>query len=236
MEMPCSSSKSAVFAIIVAGGLGKRMGSDLPKQFLPVKGKPILVHTVERFLQSGCFDKIVLVLSKENFSVWNRWAKQYGIPAGSCLLAENGAERYHSVWSGLCAIPDEEGIVFVHDGVRPIVDTEFLKKCLSETRKYGNAIPYTSPVDSIRHFSRYPDTRHSTPQNRAEYALVQTPQCCRLSTLRAAYQKALLSDAPFTDEASVLDFYGEKIHLFEGKRSNVKITTPEDLIWAEHFL
>lgn len=220
------------FAIIVAGGSGTRMNTAVPKQFLMLAGKPILVHTVEAFLQAIDGIEIILVLPADHIGYWKDIAKQY-FPTEKILLVIGGNSRFESVKNGLDSISEPNGLVAVHDGVRPLVIAAIIKESFAQTKLYGNAIVAVDLKDSIRAVN----ADGNTSKNRANYKLVQTPQTFQLSTLRNAYNNgAEQCTSLFTDDASVIEADGEKINLINGSYENIKITTPEDLIIAEAIL
>lgn len=220
------------FVIIVAGGKGLRMGNSLPKQFIPIGGKPLLMHTIETFYQYDENIHIILVLPIAQQEYWQALCKEYGFQR-PYLLANGGDTRFHSVLNGLSLIPKEEkeAIVGVHDGVRPFASVETIERCYNTAEKSGTAVPVTEVVETIRFVS---SASQSHTVNRNEYKLVQTPQVFKLQLLRQAYQQ--LYTEQFTDDASVVEAMGETIHLVSGNRENIKITTPFDLTIAETLL
>lgn len=215
------------YAIIVAGGKGLRMGGPLPKQFIAVGGRPILMHTIDRFREALPGVSIVLVLPAAQQDYWHSLCTQYGFGA-DCLVADGGETRFHSVRNGLALIPDEpHGIVGVHDGVRPFPSVQTIRNCYDTARHTGAAIPVTPVIETLRHVSG-----HTVP--RADYRLVQTPQAFGLQLLKRSYGQPYC-DA-FTDDASVVEAAGHSVTLVEGNRENIKITTPFDLAIAETLL
>ena len=219
------------YVIIVAGGKGLRMGGDVPKQFLPVGGRPVLMRTLERFHQYNIALKIILVLPKAQQDYWLQLCRQYEfhIPY---RLADGGETRFHSVQNGLALIPDDaEGVVGVHDGVRPFVSTEVIARCYETARKSGAAVPVTPVVESLRQLHG-DDTSESVPRD--HYRLVQTPQTFDIQLLKAANRQPYRDT--FTDDASVVESYGHPITLVEGNRENIKLTTPFDLRIAQSLL
>ncbi|KJF44409.1 2-C-methyl-D-erythritol 4-phosphate cytidylyltransferase [Draconibacterium sediminis] len=216
------------FALIVAGGSGNRMGASVPKQFLEIEGKPVLMYTFEAFLRFDPNIEFVLVLPETQLEHWKKLCKEHAF-ATSYKLAFGGENRFQSVKNGLAQIVDD-GIVFIHDGVRPLVTKETIEHCFSEAKKSGNALPVVPPAESIR----YSDEHGNKSVDRSKYFLVQTPQTFDVQTIKEAYQKAQHEN--FTDDASVLENAGHKIHLVNGNRENIKITWPQDLIIAKTFL
>ncbi|WP_075590389.1 2-C-methyl-D-erythritol 4-phosphate cytidylyltransferase [Labilibacter marinus] len=211
--------------VIVAGGSGTRMKSDLPKQFIEWCGKPILMHTIERFYKYSEAMEIVLVLPKNQFTLWDELCQKYdfNIPL---QLANGGATRFESVNNGL-DILEEECLVGVHDGVRPLVSFNTLDNCYKTAEMEGSAIPVTEAFESIREV----DDNMNKAVDRTRYKMVQTPQVFILSKLKEAYNQPF--NSIFTDDASVYEYAGNKVFLTEGNRENIKITTPIDLLIGE---
>lgn len=212
----------------MAGGSGSRMGANTPKQFLPLKGRPILFYTLEAFHNFDPEMGLILVLPADAMAQWHALVEQHQFSIQSQLV-EGGAARFHSVKNGLNSL-QEEGIVGVHDGVRPLVSQNTLERAYSTAGEQGSAIPVIAPVESIRMVAG----ADSRAVNRDNYRLVQTPQCFTTSLLRKAYLQDFQTS--FTDDASVVEAMGETVTLVEGNRENLKITTPEDLKMAEVFL
>ena len=215
-------------AVIVAGGKGLRMSNDVPKQFILLKNKPILMHTIETFYNFDSSIKIILVLPKEHILLWQQLCEKYGFRI-NCVIAEGGKERFFSVKNGLNFV-DEKSIVAVHDGVRPFVSGKTLENCFNTAELLGNAVPVVPLNESIRLIENGAN-RHI---NRANLRIVQTPQVFRAEILKAAYLQNF--DEKFTDDASVAETFGETINLVDGNSENIKITTPFDLKTAESFL
>lgn len=212
------------YIIIVAGGKGLRMGSDIPKQFLPIGGKPVLMRTIERFHHFSEALRIILVLPKTQQAYWHELCEQYQFDV-PYLLADGGETRFHSVQHGLALIPDDaQGVVGVHDGVRPFPAIDVIRRCYDTARTAKAVIPVTPVVETLRHI-----TEGTKP--RGDYRLVQTPQTFDIQLLKAANRQPF-SEA-FTDDASVVESYGHAITMVEGNRENIKITTPFDLAIAE---
>ena len=212
------------YALIVAGGKGLRMGGDVPKQFLPIDGKPILMHTIEAFRKALDNIEIVLVLPADQHDYWQELCKKHRFLSPE-LVARGGETRFHSVKNGLALLPDnEEAIVGVHDGVRPFVSKETIERCFAEAAKGKAVVPVVPVVETIRQI--LPDGK-SVTRPRDEYRLVQTPQTFPLALLKEAYQQPFSES--FTDDASVVEAFGKEIVMVEGNRENIKITTPSDL-------
>jgi len=216
------------YVIIVAGGKGLRMGSDVPKQFLPVGGKPVLMRTISRFREYSSTLGIVLVLPREQHEYWQQLCRDYSF-SEQYIVACGGETRFHSVKNGLAAIPDDAcGVVGVHDGVRPFPSIEVIRKCYDAAREAGAAVPVVPVVETLRHIEPSGWTR-TVP--RSEFLLVQTPQAFSIELLKRAYKQPYVE--AFTDDASVVEALGHEVRLVEGNRENIKITTPFDLRVAE---
>ena len=227
------------YVIIVAGGKGLRMGSDIPKQFLPIGGKPVLMRTVERFREYDKDLQIILVLPEAQQDYWKELCQQYHFPLpqqredgrGLYLLANGGQTRFHSVQNGLALIPDDaEGVVGVHDGVRPFPSIEVIARCYETAREKKAVIPVIPVVETVRHL----EGEKSITVPRGEYRLVQTPQTFDIQMLKAANRQPY--EEGFTDDASVVEAYGHPISLVEGNRENIKITTPYDIVVANAII
>lgn len=220
------------FAILVAGGQGLRMGGDVPKQFLPLGGRPVLMHTIDRFREVFPDMHIIVVLPQGQHDYWHDLCRRHHLEGGF-LTAPGGDTRFHSVLNGLNAIPADvsEGLVGVHDGVRPFVSRDTLRRCYEEAARSGTAVPVVPVVETLRHVS--PDGESMTVP-RSDYRLVQTPQVFSLALLRRAYRQTYAPQ--FTDDASVVEALGERITLVEGNRENIKLTTPADLLLAKGIM
>ena len=213
------------YVVIVAGGKGLRMGGEVPKQFLPVGGMPVLMHTLKRFREYSSALQIILVLPHAQQEYWLSLCRQYQFQV-DYQLADGGATRFHSVQNGLALVPDTaQGIVGVHDGVRPFVSVDVIRRCFETARTAKAVIPVMPVVETLRHV---PTQRNVL---RSDYCLVQTPQTFDIQLLKAANRQPY-SDA-FTDDASVVEAYGHEVTMVEGNRENIKITTPFDLKLAE---
>ena len=220
------------YVIIVAGGKGLRMGGEIPKQFLPIGGKPVLMRTVEAFYQAEAEIGIVLVLPHEQQDYWQELCHQYDFQI-PYILADGGQTRFHSVQNGLRMIPDGEAdvLVAVHDGVRPFVSAQVIQTCFDEAARQGAVVPVLDMVDSVRRLS---DDGGSKAEDRSRLKLVQTPQTFRADILKKAYSQDFTE--LFTDDASVVEASGVFVSLVQGNRENIKITTPFDLKIAEALL
>ena len=215
------------YIIIVAGGKGLRMGGDVPKQFLPIGGKPVLMRTMERFREYSPTLQIILVLPKAQQDYWRQLCNEYHFNE-SYELADGGETRFHSVQHGLALIPDDaEGVVGVHDGVRPFVAVDVIRRCYETARTAKAVIPVVPVVETLRHIEK-------GNVYRADYRLVQTPQTFDIQLLKAANRQSY--QETFTDDASVVEAYGQEVSMVEGNRENIKITTPFDMTIAEALL
>ena len=218
------------YVIIVAGGKGLRMGSDIPKQFLPIGGKPVLMRTIERFREYSEELKIILVFPEAQQDYWKELCKKYNFQI-EYQLANGGLTRFHSVQNGLALVPDDaEGVVGVHDGVRPFPAVEVIRDCYETARTAKAVIPVIPVVETVRHL----EGEGSVTVPRGDYRLVQTPQTFDIQLLKAANRQPY--NDGFTDDASVVESYGHAITLVEGNRENIKITTPYDIVMAEAIL
>lgn len=216
------------YIIVVAGGKGLRMGGDIPKQFLPVNGRPVLMRTLERFREYDEDINIILVLPKAQQDYWRKLCTEYDFHIPH-QIADGGATRFHSVQNGLKLIPDTaQGIVGVHDGVRPFVSTDVIRHCYEAARTCKAVIPVTPVVETLRHINA-----DGSGDNvlRSDYRLVQTPQTFDIQLLKQANKQQYRES--FTDDASVVEGIGQKVTMVEGNRENIKITTPFDLVIAE---
>lgn len=221
------------YAVIVAGGQGTRMGNAVPKQFLELNGKPVLYHTIKAFREALPDIELILVLPVQQISYAQMILQNFknGI---DITVVSGGATRYHSVQNGLAGIP-EDAIVFVHDGVRPLVSKAVIMRCLESATVHGTAIPVIDATDSVR----IVEGEHSRPIDRRKLRMVQTPQTFKASILlpamRQPYQEA------FTDEATVVELSGHSLKMVAGDKSNLKITTQDDmtiaaaLMWAKEI-
>ena len=213
-------------AIIVAGGSGKRMGAEIPKQFLPVGGKPVLMHTLERFVEFDAGIDLILALPADRSERWRQLCVEHSFTV-SHTVVHGGATRFMSVSKAL-AITAADGLIAVHDGVRPFVSCEVIARCFEEAGKSGAAVPVVAPVDSLRRI----DGEESFAVDRSMFRMVQTPQVFDAVLLKAAYDYCA-DPSNFTDDASIVEHYGHRVSLVEGNRENIKITTLFDLATAE---
>lgn len=214
--------------IIVAGGTGRRMGASLPKQFMMLGNSPILVHTINRMREALPVAEIVVVLPEQHIPLWHNLSARFDVALHRVVAG--GAERFHSVAAGLAALSDEVRYIAVHDGVRPLVSKKLIIRLLLEAEKYEAVIPAIAPADSCR----IVQGDSSEILDRNVLRLVQTPQLFQSEVLRKAYEQPFSPD--FTDDASVVERAGHAVRLCEGERTNIKITTPEDLSFAEAII
>jgi len=217
------------YAIIVAGGAGSRMKSSIPKQFMPINGTPILMHTIQKFYTYSTKTEIITVLPEFDIDRWQSLCKKHNFAIPHHIVA-GGNTRFQSVRNGIKSIKEEIGLVAIHDGVRPLVSTETIKASYSLAQLHGSAIASVGLKESIRIIGG--NTTKSL--DRSNFRLIQTPQTFQLELIKGAYD---VEERPeFTDDASVAENYGIRIHLFEGEYQNIKITTPEDIKIAESMI
>lgn len=216
------------FALIVAGGSGSRMNNTTPKQFLELAEKPLLMHTFEAFYRFDPAIEFILVLPASEHKRWENLCQKFSFKI-SHRVVSGGSTRFESVKNGLNCI-QEDGIVFIHDGVRPLVSKQTLQNCLETTIEKGNALPVVPVSESVRFINE----NVSQALDRSKYFLVQTPQTFRSETIKKAYEQSF--SELFTDDASVLENTGTKIYTVPGNRENIKITFQEDLQVAETLL
>ena len=214
--------------IIVAGGSGSRMQSSLPKQFMILGGEPVVARTINTFAEALPGAEIVVVLPKEHIALWKNLAARFDVAVHRCV--EGGKERFDSVKAGIEALSPEVEYVAIHDGVRALITKRLIISTMLEVEKYEALIPVVDAVDSYRVVEG--ESNEVIP--RSKLRIVQTPQVFRSDILRRAYQQPY--DSRFTDDATVVESLGIKITLIEGERSNIKLTTPEDMIYAEAMI
>jgi 2-C-methyl-D-erythritol 4-phosphate cytidylyltransferase len=215
------------FAIIVAGGSGSRMKSEEPKQFLKILGKPVLAYTLQVFYSFDPSIEIIVVLPEKQIKRWEELKKEDNITISHKICA-GGSTRFQSVKNGLDQI-NADGIVAIHDGVRPFVSSDTIQKCFETAEIKGSAVPIVPVSDSLRYIGE----GKNSAVNRSDFAAIQTPQCFRVEKVKKAYQQEYREE--FTDDASVAEAAGFEIFLTEGNTENIKITTPSDLLIAEAF-
>ena len=216
------------YVVIVAGGSGKRMASDTPKQFMKISGKPVLGYTMEKFYH---FDKkmgIILVLPEDFIDYWKEICRESSLEIPH-FIQKGGETRFHSVKNGLEPVEDNS-LVAIHDGVRPLVSQQTIERCYDTAKEKNTAVPVVPVHASLRKLK----SKGSYPVDRSDYFIVQTPQVFSSSALKKAYQQEY--HPLFTDDASVAEAYGMEIHLVEGNPENIKITTPSDFIIARSLV
>ncbi|HTN45404.1 MAG TPA: 2-C-methyl-D-erythritol 4-phosphate cytidylyltransferase [Flavipsychrobacter sp.] len=217
-----------IYAVIVAGGQGTRMGTAVPKQFLELNGHPVLYHTIRAFQKAIEDVQIILVLPEHHISYAQMVLQSFSERIDITIVA-GGETRFHSVKKGLQGIPDNS-IIMVHDGVRPLVSAALIRSCCEQAKEKGSAIPAIAATDSIRIL----EGAASRQIDRTLVRLVQTPQTFKASILLPVMEQDYQDG--FTDEATVAEYSGIPIHLIEGEKRNLKITTQEDLIIAEVWM
>lgn len=225
------------YIIVVAGGKGLRMGGDIPKQFLPVKGKPVLMRTLEAFHAYDAQMELILVLPVDHQPYWKALCEEYHFELPH-RIADGGETRFHSVKNGLALVDEELGetegeqsVVGVHDGVRPFVSQQVIAECFAEAAKGKAVVPVIDVVETVRHLT---SENGSETVPRSDYKLVQTPQVFPVSLLKRAYEQTYIPH--FTDDASVVEALGCQVTLVAGNRENIKLTTPFDLKVAEALI
>ncbi|MFN3802377.1 2-C-methyl-D-erythritol 4-phosphate cytidylyltransferase [Belliella pelovolcani] len=218
------------YAVIVAGGSGTRMGAPMPKQYLPIGGMPVLMHTLRKFARAVSNIKLILVIPENDFELWTELCEQHQFQIPHQLVA-GGKSRFQSVKNGLNMISDHEGLVAIHDGVRPFVEAEVIQSSYEVAAKSGSAIAVVALKDSIR---KLQDDGKSVFQERQYFRLVQTPQTFQVSKIKKAFEVPELHT--FTDDATVYEHQGWQVELIAGNLENIKITTPEDMVYAEFLL
>ncbi len=215
--------------VIVAGGSGRRMGAALPKQFLLLGGLPVLAHTIRNFAKALSGAPIVVVLPADRVDFWRDYAARFEVPRHKVVAG--GAERFHSVRGGIEALPMDTEWIAVQDGVRPLGSVEMIRRTVLTAQQTGSAVPVVAATDSYR---RVADDGRSEVIDRKPLRQVQTPQVFRAGDLRYAYEQPF--DPAFTDDATMVERTGVRITLCEGERTNLKITTREDLVVAAAIL
>ena len=216
------------YALIVAGGKGTRIKSKVPKQFLDLNGLPLLMHTINIFYQYSQAITVIVVLPEDDFPLWEELCllNNYHKPV---ILQKGGDTRFQSVKNGLEKI-NGEGLVAIHDGVRPLVSKDIIGASFRLAAEHGSAVAAVRLKESIR----MTDQDNTKAMDRSKFRLIQTPQTFQVSLIKQAYQ--IKEDPTLTDDASVAEKSGHSISLFEGSYENIKITTAEDLVIAEALL
>jgi 2-C-methyl-D-erythritol 4-phosphate cytidylyltransferase len=217
-------------AVIVAGGKGTRMGSSISKQYLPIGGKPVLMHTLSTFYEVDSSMKLILVIPPSDFNFWAELCDQYQFKIPHEIVS-GGNSRFQSVRKGLDTLTWEEGLVAIHDGVRPFVNKDVISNSFIEAQKSGSAVAVIGLKDSIRKLA---DDGKSWYQERQYFRLVQTPQTFQIAKIKKAFEVTELQQ--FTDDATVYEHQGWQVSLIVGNPENIKITTPEDMEYGEFLL
>lgn len=221
-------NKTPLTTIIVAGGKGERMQSEMPKQFIELRSLPILMHTIRVFYDFDAGMKLIVVLPETQIVNWRALCKKHAFCIDHEVVA-GGQTRFESVTNGL-ALAGSEGIIAIHDGVRPLVSCETIARCFDAAIQFGAAIPVMPPVESLRMIT----AEGSVSVDRNRYRMVQTPQVFRAEIIQQAYRQPY--NQLFTDDASVVEYVGNTIQMVEGNAENIKITLPADLLWAENLI
>lgn len=217
-------------AILVAGGRGTRMGTSISKQYIPIGGKPVLMHTLEAFYHADSQIRLILVLPKDDFEFWKDLCFQYDFTIAHQVVA-GGATRFQSVKNGLDAISTSSGLVAIHDAVRPFVSEQVIRESFAKAQEFGSAIAVIPLKDSLREVA---SDGVSQFRERHRFRLVQTPQTFQLDKIKKAFETPERGE--FTDDATVYEFQGWQVTLIDGNMENIKLTTPEDLEYAEFLL
>lgn len=217
------------YIIIVAGGSGTRFGSEVPKQFLEINGLPVIMHSINRFIEYSDKINVVVALPSEQFALWEDLRRKHSFSV-STVLCNGGETRFHSVQNALNTISDLDALVGIHDAVRPLVGVETIRNCFRLARAKGNAVPVVTLEESIREVHG----GNSKSVDRSTFRIVQTPQVFRSEVLKEAYKQPF--SVFFTDDASVVEAAGHTIHLAEGNKENRKLTTKEDVGFFSYFL
>lgn len=221
-----------ISAIILAGGKGKRMGAKISKQYIELNGKPILYYTLKRFVDCEGIDKIILVLPKDEIEYCNKEVlEKYSLKVD--MIVEGGKERQDSVYNALQKINDSE-IVLIHDGARAFVSERVIKDGIKYAKIYGAAAPGVMPKDTIKVVDEN-GFSDSTP-DRSKLLAIQTPQTFKLEIIKECHEKVKENNISVTDDTMVVEMYNNKVYLYNGEYTNIKVTTPEDLILAERLI
>ncbi len=209
------------YVLIIAGGVGQRMNMDIPKQFIPINGKPVLMHTIARFYEYDKTMDIIVIIPRAHVSLWKDLCVEFNFKIKHQIV-NGGKERFYSVKNGLKVV-DENSLVLIHDGVRPLVSFDAINRVVETSEEKGNAIPYIEMNQSVRKV----DARGNRAIDRSQLKLIQTPQGFHSSIIKEAYAKRYRKS--FTDDASVLEALKHEINLVKGNHNNIKITSSTDL-------
>ncbi len=223
--------KQKLYAVILAGGIGSRFENSMPKQFSMVAGKPLLIHTMNVFHKCPLDLKIILVLNKEHIKTWDKITKHFKFKIPHTVVL-GGKERFHSAKNAFNTIPENEGaLIAIHDGVRPFVSQEVIMEAYAKAEEYNAVIPIISTINPIRLFKDSHSEALDLSYDRSNIHIVQTPQVFRYKILKSAFAQDY--DKTFRDESIPVEKTGQKIHMIQGNRENIKITFPIDLVLAE---
>jgi len=221
-----------ISAIVLAGGRGKRMNYHKSKQFIEIKGKPVLVYTLEKFIYNKSIDEVILVLPEDEVDYCKKEVLQrYSLKVDRIVFG--GKERQDSVFNALEAM-EKADIVLIHDGARPFINEKIIEEGIKYANIYGAAAPGVTPKDTIK--VKNEDNISVDTPDRNMLVAVQTPQCFKYDEIYQCHRKIKEENAIVTDDTSVVERYGHKVYLYEGDYTNIKITTPEDLILAERLI
>jgi 2-C-methyl-D-erythritol 4-phosphate cytidylyltransferase len=209
------------YVLIIAGGIGKRMNTAIPKQFIPVANKPVLMHTIAKFYEYDKKMGVIVILPREHIALWKDLCKEFNFKIEHQIV-NGGKERFYSVKNGLKKV-ENDSLVLIHDGVRPLVSLETISRVVNTSQEKGNAIPYMDVNQSIRKVQN----KVNKAVDRSQFKLIQTPQGFHSNIIKDAYAKRYRKS--FTDDASVLDAHKQEIHLVKGNHKNIKITSSIDL-------
>lgn len=222
--------QNKVSVIIVAAGSGTRMKSNIPKQFLMLEGRLVLMRTIDVFASLSDICEIVVVLAEHQLDIWQELCEKYNFNVSHTVVS-GGATRTESVKRGLDAMKYKEGVVLIHDGVRPFVSHSTILSAINNAKEYGAAVPVVDVVDSMRMVC---ENGTNNVLDRSKCKIVQTPQSFDKKIIFKSYQ--INGNFSFSDDATLVESIGTRIKLFEGQRDNVKITTSEDLDLSQHIL
>ena len=226
-------SSTQAIAIVLAGGSGSRFGSSVPKQFLPVQGRPLLAHTVERIAASPRISRTIVVLPRDGFAATKQRLARF--VEDDAMLVPGGRSRQESTWEGLAMIEESyRGLAAVHDGARPLVDPAMVDRLVASAAEYGAAIPAMPVVETLKEVSGEGAILRTVDRSRLYRA--QTPQCFRIDLLRRALENARRDGFVGTDEAALVERLGESVWVVPGSEYNIKVTSPEDLARVEYYL
>lgn len=224
-----------ITAIIVAGGSGKRMGGKIKKQYIFLKGKEVLAHTIEAFENCEVVNNIIVVVAEDEIKkVQQNIVDKYKFEKVTNIVA-GGKERQDSVYNGLQVVEDNTDFVIIHDGARPFIKKETIKRCLDKARQMGASIVAVPVKDTIKICNKQTQCIEETPE-RALLWSVQTPQIFSVSLLKDAYKYAREKNLQVTDDSMLVEAYGTEVYVTEGEYTNIKLTTPEDILIGEAFL